>query len=103
MNKIKRTNRKNWLTWKEYRRELMEDPEVVKAYQELQPEFAIIKKIIEARVKRGVSQEKLAEKMETKQSAISRLESGTANPSLNFLKKLAKALDSRLEIRLIPK
>ena len=103
MNKIKRTNRKNWLTWKEYRQELMKDPEVVKAYQELQPEFAIIKKIIEARVKGGVSQEKLAEKMETKQSAISRLESGTANPSLNFLKKLAKALDSRLEIRLISK
>jgi len=103
MNKIKKTNRKNWLTWKEYRRELMKDPEVVKAYQELQPEFAIIKKIIEARVKRGISQEKLAEKMKTKQSAISRLESGTANPSLNFLKKLAKALDSRLEIRLIPK
>ena len=103
MNKIKKTNKKNWLTWKEHRQELMRDPEVVKAYQELQPEFAIIKKIIEARVKRGVSQEKLAEKMETKQSAISRLESGTANPSLNFLKKLAKALDSRLEIRLIPK
>jgi len=81
----------------------MRDPEVVKTYQELQPEFAIIKKIIEARVKGGISQEKLAEKMKTKQSAISRLESGTANPSLNFLKKLAKALDSRLEIRLIPK
>jgi len=103
MDKTKRTSRKNWLTWKEYRRELMKDPEVVKAYQELQPEFAIIKKIIEARVKRGVSQKKLAEKMETKQSAISRLESGTANPSLNFLKRLAKALDSRLEIRLVSK
>ncbi len=103
MNKNKKLNTKSFMTWGEHRKQLMKDPDVVKAYQELQPEFAIIKKIIEARVKRGVSQEKLAEKMETKQSAISRLESGTANPSLNFLKKLAKALDSRLEIRLIPK
>jgi len=31
------------------------------------------------------------------------LESGTANPSLNFLKRLAEALDSRLEIKLVPK
>jgi len=97
----KKSNEKNWLTWKEYRRELMKDPEVVKAYQELQPEFEIIERIIRARVKEGITQKKLAQRMKTKQSAISRLESGTANPSLNFLKRLAKALDSRLEIRLI--
>lgn len=103
MNENKKPTRRSHMTWEKHRKQLMRDPEFVKAYQELQPEFAIIKKIIEARVKRGVSQKKLAEKMETKQSAISRLESGTANPSLNFLKKLAKALDSRLEIRLIPK
>jgi len=103
MSKVKRTSRKNWLTWKEYRKELMKDPEVVRAYHELQPEFEIIEKIIRARLKRGVTQKKLAQRMKTKQSAISRLESGTANPSLNFLKRLAKALDSRLEIKLVPK
>jgi len=102
VNKVKRTTR-NWLTWKEYRKELMKDPKVVRAYQELQPEFEIIEKIIRARLKRGVTQKKLAQKMKTKQSAISRLESGTANPSLNFLKRLAEALDSRLEIKLVPK
>ena len=103
MNKNKKSPRKNYMTWAKHRKQLMKDPEFVKAYQELQPEFAIIKKIIEARVQMGVSQEKLAQRMKTKQSAISRLESGVANPSLNFLKRLAKALDSRLEIRLIPK
>ena len=81
----------------------MKDPKVVRAYQELQPEFEIIEKIIRARLKRGVTQKKLAQKMKTKQSAISRLESGTANPSLNFLKRLAEALNSRLEIKLVPK
>ena len=81
----------------------MKDPAVVKAYQEFQPEFAIIRKIIEARAKLGITQKKLAQKMKTKQSAISRLESGTANPSLTFLQRLARALDSRLEIRFLPR
>lgn len=86
-----------------FKKKLFKDPEFVKAYHELDPEFAVIEAILRARLKKGVTQKKLAQRMKTKQSAISRLESGTANPSLNFLKRLAKALDSRLEIRLVPK
>ncbi len=86
-----------------FKKKLFKNPEFVEAYHELDPEFAVIEAILAARLKRGVSQEKLAEKMKTKQSAISRLESGTANPSLNFLKRLAEALNSRLEIRFISK
>jgi len=81
----------------------MKDPDVVKAYKESQPEFAIIERIIRARINEGVTQGELAKRLKTRQSAISRLESGTANPSLNFLKRLAEALDSRLEIKLVPK
>ncbi len=103
MKHVKKTIRKNWLTWEDHRRELMKDLGVVKAYKEFQPEFAIIEKIIQARINKGVTQKDLAQKMKTKQSAISRLESGNANPSLNFLKHLAEALDSRLEIYLVPK
>lgn len=103
MNKVQRTDRKNWLTWEEHKKELMKDPKVRQAYLELQPEFAIVRKIIESRVKEGVTQKELAKRMETKQSAISRLESGQANPSLNFLQRLARALNSRLEIRFLPK
>ena len=103
MKKIKGVNRKNWMTWKEHRKQLMKDPEFVRAYQELQPEFAIIRKIIESRVKEGVTQKELAKRMKTRQSAISRLESGRANPSLSFLQRLAEALNSRLEIRFLPK
>lgn len=102
MKKAKKLNQKGWVSWKEHRKELMKDPEVRKAYLELQPEFAIIKRIIQIRIEKGVTQKQLALKMRTKQSAISRLESGTANPSLNFLKRLAGALNSRLEIHLIP-
>lgn len=101
MNTNQKIIRKNWMTWEKHRRELMKDPEVFKAYREFQPEFEIIRKIILARINKKITQKKLAERLNTKQSAISRLESGTANPSLNFLKRLAAALDSRLEIKLV--
>lgn len=103
MNKAKKRSTKKFLTWTEHRKELLKDPAALKAYQGFQPEFAIIRKIIQARVKDGITQAELAKKMRTKQSAISRLESGRANPSLNFLQRLAKALNSRLEIRFLPK
>ncbi len=102
MRKVKKLNQKNLFSWKEHRKELLKDPEVRKAHLDLQPEFAIIERIIQARIEKGISQEQLAERMRTKQSAISRLESGTANPSLKSLKRLAGALNSRLEIHLIP-
>ena len=81
----------------------MKDPKIFKAYQELQPKFAIIEKIIRARIEEGITQKELAKRMKTKQSAISRLESGRANPSLNFLQRLAGALNSHLEIRFLSK
>lgn len=91
------------MSWEEHKKELMKDPEFVEAWQELQPEFAIIEAILRARMKKGISQKELAKRMKTKQSAISRLESGRANPSLNFLQRLAKALNTRLEIRFLPR
>ena len=71
-------------------------------YDMLHPEYAVISAIIRAREKHGLTQKNLAEKMGTKQSVISRLESGKANPSLEFLKKMAEALDSGLEIKFTP-
>jgi ribosome-binding protein aMBF1 (putative translation factor) len=96
-------NKYKLVDFEDYKKKLFKDPEFVKAYHELDPEFAVIEAILRARLKRGVTQKKLAQRLKTKQSAISRLESGTANPSLNFLKRLAEALDSRLEIRLVSK
>jgi ribosome-binding protein aMBF1 (putative translation factor) len=86
-------------SWADLKKELLKDPKVKEEYDKLQPEFALISAMIEARAKKGITQKKLAEKLGTKQSAIARLESGNANPSLNFLKRLAEALGTKLEIR----
>ncbi len=79
----------------------LKNPAFKAEYDRLQPEFAVINAIIEARKTKGITQKVLAKKIGTKQSVISRLESGRANPSVAFLKKLAKALNSHLEIKFI--
>ena len=50
------------------------------------------------REEKGYSQEELAQKVGTKKSNISRLESGNYNPSLDFLYKIAKGLGKELHI-----
>ena len=59
--------------------------------------------IIRKRVEKGLSQKELAQKIGTKQSAISRLESGTYNPTIAFLQKVGEALHSKLKISLAEK
>ena len=78
--------------YKDYKKRLLKDRKVRKAYDELVPEFAVIRMIIAKRLKAGLTQAQLAKKLGTRQSAISRLEHGSYNPSLAFLAKLAKAL-----------
>ena len=89
------------LAFEVWEKKSLKNPKIKTEYDKLQPEFALIQAIIDVRIKKGVTQKKLAQKIGTKQSVISRLESGKANPSVNFLKKLAKALNSHLEIRFV--
>jgi ribosome-binding protein aMBF1 (putative translation factor) len=80
-------------------KDTIKDSKVKAEYDRLQPEFALIRAVLDARLKKGLTQEDLAQKIGTKQSVISRLESGRANPSFSFLKKIAHALNYHLEIR----
>jgi len=86
--------------WEDVEKELLSDPEVKKEYDRLAPRYAVISKLIDLRLKKGLSQKDIADKLGTKQSAIARLESGSVNPSLEFLQKVAQALGSKLVIQL---
>lgn len=83
-------------TWK---KKALKNPRLKAEHDKQQPEFAVIRAMIEARMKKRMTQAKLAAKIGSKQSVISRLEKGHANPSLSFLKKLASALGTTLEIQ----
>ena len=80
--------------------QLLKNKEIKQKYDELGPEFLFIQSLIEKRLQKGMTQTDLAKKIGTKQSAISRLESGTYNPTLDFLKKVADALDMNLKVTL---
>lgn len=86
--------------WKSFKKELLKDKEVAKEYKRLKPRYELISAIIDARIKRGMSQEALAQKIGTKQSAIARFESGNVNPSISFLEKVSHALGLTLKIQL---
>ena len=76
-------------------------------YDALEPEFALLREMLIARQKAGLSQSEIAERMGTKPPAITRLESslssGRHSPSIATLKKYAKAVDCHLEIKLVHK
>ena len=70
--------------WESVKADLMKDPSFAAEVQKLQPEYEIIKEIVKARIEQNITQEELAERAGTKQSNISRLERGNANPSLSL-------------------
>jgi len=82
------TLHKKWMKNKDYRQ----------AYDQLAPEFALARAVIKARVIAGLTQEQLAQRMETTQSVIARLESGRTRPSTHNLDRLASATGTRLKI-----
>ena len=80
----------------------MENPEFRQEWEALEPEFQIIRAIIEGREVKDLTQKQLAETTGINQADISRLENGTANPSLRTLKRLAAGLGMNLELRFTP-
>jgi len=89
------------MTYKEYKKAaLAKDAELRKEYEALAPQYNIIDAVIAARIEKQMTQAELAERADTKQSNISRFESGNYNPSVEFLQKIAGALDKQLEITL---
>lgn len=82
-------------------KEFLSDQKNKEEWHKLDAEFAPIEAILKARVERGITQEKLAKKMETKQSSISRVESGRVSPTIAFLQKLAQAIDMELKIQFV--
>lgn len=85
-------------TYTQVRKQLLKDKEIKEAYDALGPEFKIISLFIKRRLERGFTQKDLARRIGTKQSAVSRFESGEYNPTLNFLGKVAGGLDAEMKV-----
>ena len=82
--------------------EWRKDPEYVAAYDALEEEFALASAVIGARAHADLTQEELAARTGTSQSAIARLESGRSRPSTTTLTKLAAATGTKLRVSFEP-
>ncbi len=73
------------------------------AYEDLGDEYALVRELLAARSRAGLTQEEVAKSMGTTKSAVSRLEAtGKHSPSVTTLKKYAQAVGCEIEIRLVP-
>lgn len=88
--------------FKEYLSEQMDDADFEKEYDRLQPEFAIIQAMLNARKAAGLTQKDLAERTGIAQADISKLENGNANPSIRTLQRLADGMGMKLKLEFVP-
>lgn len=80
-------------------------PGVKAEYDALAPEFDLLRQLLQARSKAGLSQADVAQRMGTHPPAITRLESslgtGKHSPSVDTLKRYARAVGCELQIKFV--
>ena len=86
----------------DFLKEQLADPKLRAEYEALEPEFTIIQAMIDARKGAGLTQKQLSERTGIAQADISKLENGSANPSLRTLRRLASGLGMKLKVEFLP-
>lgn len=87
--------------FQKFKAEMMQDPEVRKEYEALQPEMDVIRALLNARIEQNLTQKQLAELSGIRQSNISRIENGTCSPTIATLQQLAAGMGKRVHIEFI--
>ncbi len=91
-------------TFAEFKQKALANSEVKKEYDALSPVYKLRKQLIALRTKAGLTQEELAEKLNTKKSNISRLENvnSLSSPKLSTIEQYADAVGYKVEINFVP-
>lgn len=82
--------------------EQLKNPEFKKEWDALEPEYQIIKAMLDTRNEKAMTQKQLADITGIPQADISRLENGNANPSLKTLQRLADGMGMKLKLEFVP-
>jgi len=72
------------------------------AYDALEPEYTLIRELIDLRIKRGLSQRELAKRAGMQQPTLARVESGKT-ASLRTLRRVADALNADVRVSIVPR
>lgn len=93
------------MTHEKLKKTALKNNGVKNAYEALDVEFRLLNEMLRARKEAGLNQSQVAQRMGTKQTAITRLESalsdGNHSPSIETLKKYASAVGCHLDIRFV--
>ena len=84
--------------FKNYLAQQMKDPAFAAEYEAQRPEYEAIRAVIAARLACNMTQKELAEKTGIRQSNISRIENGSASPTIDTLARIAAGLGKQLKI-----
>lgn len=79
---------------------LLADAQAKAAFDAMADEYAIARALIEARTRAGLTQADVAQRMGTTQSAVARMESGRALPSLRTVERFAQAVGGKLRLHI---
>ena len=81
-----------------YREKQLSDPEFRQEYEASRAQYEVVRALISARISENLTQKQLAERSGVRQSNISRIESGSASPTLATLEALAAGMGKKLRI-----
>ena len=86
--------------FKEFKEKALAKPKVRAAYEELGPAYEMKRQMIAMRREAGLTQEQMAERLGTKKSNISRLESVSSevSPKISTIDDYARALGYRVKV-----
>jgi DNA-binding XRE family transcriptional regulator len=89
------------LSHKEFLKVQLNNPDFEEEYKALEPQYALARAVISARIQRGMSQQELAHRVGTSQANISKIERGNMNPSIKMAQRIADSLGKELKISFV--
>lgn len=84
--------------WKTHKKRLLTDPKFKQGYDALEPEYRLANELIKARTRQKMTQTDVAKKAGVSRTVIARLESGTTNPTLATVSRVASVLGKELKL-----
>ena len=87
--------------FRNYLDQQLKDPEFAAEYEAQRPEYEAIRALIAARLESNMTQKELAEKTGIRQSNISRIENGSASPTVDTLARIAAGMGKQLRIEFV--
>lgn len=89
------------MKYSQFKKKLLSNSKVKAEYDALEPEYQLIRAMIDCREEMNLSQQQLADITGINRSDISKLENGSANPSLKTIKRIAEGLGKKVEIKFV--